>query len=254
MLLVLSRHAVAVTIGFFLLNIGLACLLVWITERSRLAKFFQRCAGIAPPFVSVMALLFGLYSVFLANDVSSQRAQARAAVAREADALQSALDVAQGVGSRGAKLGALIHDYGAVAATGAWYSGPQLAAAQRLLRRMRQEVLFGDAASAGAVAQHAAADAIDRIADARRNRVLAALSRSAAEKWSATFFFGILTLIALVLVHLGRARAAVTAAMLFALAMTFSLLAILGRIEPFAGTDPISLQPIQSVFDGAGAN
>ncbi len=64
-------------------------LLQWLIQRSPWAARLQSLQGVAPPFINIVGVLFGLTLAFLANDTWSAHDRAMNAVYREADALRS---------------------------------------------------------------------------------------------------------------------------------------------------------------------
>ena len=64
-------------------------LLQWLIQRSPWATRLQSLQGVAPPFINIIGVLFGLTLAFLANDTWSAHDRAMNAVYREADALRS---------------------------------------------------------------------------------------------------------------------------------------------------------------------
>src|SRR5215471_5744754 len=86
---------------FLAFNICLGLVFVWVAERSPMAPFWQRCSGVAGEVIATLALIFGLYSAFLAEDVWTMHDKARAAVMREESALRVLLRIAESAGPQG---------------------------------------------------------------------------------------------------------------------------------------------------------
>ncbi len=84
----------------FVLLYSIAVGIVWLTHLSS-ARPFASCIGITGPFFASVAVLFGLFSAFLANDVQHRNADLRAAVFREADGLRTILRLAEALGAAG---------------------------------------------------------------------------------------------------------------------------------------------------------
>lgn len=61
----------------------------WFIQYSRWAAWAQSLEGVAPPFINIIGVLFGLMLAFIANDTWSAHDRAMNAVYREADALRS---------------------------------------------------------------------------------------------------------------------------------------------------------------------
>ena len=66
------------------------------------AAFFASCIGIAGPFFTSVAVLFGLFSAFLANDVQHRNAEVKAAIFREADGVRTILRLDEALAPRAA--------------------------------------------------------------------------------------------------------------------------------------------------------
>jgi hypothetical protein len=89
-----------IVIPFVLLN-SIAAGIVWLTHLSTLRPFFASCVGITGPFFASVAVLFGLFSAFLANDVQHRNAELNAAVFREADGVRTIMRLAEALGAAG---------------------------------------------------------------------------------------------------------------------------------------------------------
>src|SRR3954454_23592749 len=85
----------------FVLLYSIAAGIVWLTHLSPARPFFASCIGITGPFFASVALLFGLFSAFLANDVHHQNAEIEAAVFREADGIRTMMRLAEALGAAG---------------------------------------------------------------------------------------------------------------------------------------------------------
>src|SRR6187200_3292213 len=95
----------------FLLLYGIAAGIVWLTHLSPARPFFASCIGIVGPFFASVAVLFGLFSAFIANDVQHRNAQIRAAILGEADGLRTILRLAEAVGPAGSPVKIAAVDY-----------------------------------------------------------------------------------------------------------------------------------------------
>ena len=72
-------------------------LLQWLIQRSPWATRLQSLQGVAPPFINIIGVLFGLTLAFLANDTWSAHDRAMNAVYREADGLRSIAALTSGL-------------------------------------------------------------------------------------------------------------------------------------------------------------
>src|SRR6187200_1923502 len=97
----LRSGALAIVLIPFVLLYSIAAGIVWLTHRSPARPFFASCIGIAGPFFASVAVLFGLFSAFLANDVQHRNAEVTAAIFREADGLRTILRFDEALGAAG---------------------------------------------------------------------------------------------------------------------------------------------------------
>src|SRR5262249_39926423 len=95
----------------FLLLYSVAGVIVWVTHRSPLRPFFASCIGVTGPFFASVAVLFGLFSAFLANDVEHRNAELKGAGSREADGIRTILPLAETSGEAGRPLAAAVVEY-----------------------------------------------------------------------------------------------------------------------------------------------
>jgi hypothetical protein len=239
--------------AFLLLNVGIGLLLLWVVETSPARPMFQSCAGVVAPFGSLLALLFGLFAAFLANDVTIHVERAHASVDREANAMAVVLNVADALAGGGRTLEQLAVDFGRRTTRADWSSPQQTAAANAVGLQMLREVLFGGLASVDPQVRQTAMGSIMEMRGARSEMVAVAHSHTSASKWIAVFVLGILTQMGIVVVHMSRPRAAVLAVTLFATGMSFMLWVTLMRLDPYGGRNPVSLAPISAAYAGFAA-
>jgi hypothetical protein len=236
---------------FLAFNICLGLFFVWIAEYSPAAGFWQRCSGVASPVIGTLALMFGLYSAFLANDVWAMHDKARSAVLREEAAIRVLLRVAESAGPQGQHLRELVGDYARASTAGDWMNQLDHPASIAVIRSLLHEGLFGPIAKAGPEVQRTAMGALMELRAGHLDRVALATATAGEGKWSAVFMFGVLTQITMVAIHLGRARASALAVTLFSIGMTISMLIILQFSQPFHGPHAVSLRPIQEALERA---
>lgn len=246
MLSFLATNPILCGVLLFVLVAATGCLFVWVAERSRLRPFFQSCSGVVAPYGTLLSVLFSLLVVFLIQDIWTHHERARAAVAREADGIRVVRAVADMQGERAKALKELIVQYGDTVGTSDWRSAAHQSAVDSLARRMLQEGLLGESAGVNTQVQRTIVDAITEMRNGRRERMLIESSRTARQKWGAALVLGVLTQMALVAVHLGKARASTLTSLLFSSGMAFVLWIALVRTDPFQGPNAISLQPLKT--------
>jgi hypothetical protein len=234
---------------FLAFNIGLGLLWVWIAEYSSAAAFCQRRAGVGHELTGTVALMFGLYSAFLAEDVWTTHDKARAAVLREDAAIRVLLRVAESVGPEGQRLHDLLVQYGRESTASTWMNELDRPATLGIIHGLLHEGLFGTVVKAGPEVQRTTVDALMEMRSGHLDRVALATETVGEGKWSAVFLFGILTQIALVATHLGKPRASRLAVMVFSIGMTISMMIILQFSQPFHGLHAVSLRPIQEAVE-----
>src|SRR5262245_24412363 len=105
-----SGMAGIILIPFVVLYV-MAVGIVWLTHLSSARPFFASCIGIAGPFFASVAVLFGLFSAFLANDVQHRNTDLKAAIFREADGVRTILRLAEAFGAVGSPITAAAVGY-----------------------------------------------------------------------------------------------------------------------------------------------
>jgi hypothetical protein len=236
---------------FLAFNIGLGLVFVWVAERSPMAPFWQRCSGVASPVIGTVALIFGLYSAFLANDVWSSHDKARTAVLREESALRVLLRIGESAGPPGQGLRDLVAEYARTSTRPDWMNELDQPVTLGVIRSLLHEGLFGNVVKAEPQVQRTMMDTLMDVRAGHLDRVALATATAGEGKWSAVFLFGVLTQITIVVTHLGKARAATLAVTLFSIGMTISMMIILQFSQPFHGPHAVSLRPIQAAVESS---
>jgi len=235
-------------IPFLLGIVSIGLVLVWVAEKSPARSLLQSCSGVVGPMASLLALLFGLFSAFLVNDVTTHTERARVAVMRQASALAVVLNVADGLGERGQALRRMAVEFGEQSTGNDWASERQTTAAAALNLGMLREVMFGGMAGADATVRQTILSSIADMRAARGEMAAVVHSQTSTLKWIAAFVLGVLTQMGVVAVHLGKPRAAGLAVTLFGCGMAFMLWVVLMRLDPFMGKNAISLAPITAAY------
>jgi hypothetical protein len=208
--------------------------IVWLTHLSPARPFFVSCIGITGPFFASVAVLFGLFAAFLASDAQQRDAHARAAVFREADGVRTILRLAEALGGAGEplKTAAVAYIESVLAAH------PRDGAAEDLtpLRNLSAAALApGTTAAAPPAAHQAILEGLVQIRQARLERITLTTGTSAPINWIAMLILGVLTQVAVAVVHLERVRAQALALCVFTAAFVATV-ALIGLAEwPFAG-------------------
>ena len=193
---------------------AVACI-QWVLNRPRHSAWLASLQGVAPPFINIIGVLFGLTLAFLANDTWSAHDRAMNAVFKEADSLRSIVVLSQQLAepARGEVLDAVSH-YGQASA-GEW---PMLAARQSstevaaladaLLNLLASPTIAaGTSNSVQALMLRKAVE----IRDERDLRISLTQTHVNPLKWLGMAFLGFLTLLSISVVHLDKPRAAMVA-------------------------------------------
>jgi hypothetical protein len=235
----LRTGAVGVILVPFVLLYLVAAGIVWLTHLSPARPFFASCIGVTGPFFASVAVLFGLFAAFLASDVQHRDAQARAAVFREADGVRTILRLVEALGAAGNPLRAAAIGYaqsvlahGGPAPPEGEGAGEDLVA----LRSLSAAALApGLSAAAPPAAHQAILEALVEVREARLERITLTARASAPINWFAMLILGVLTQVAVAVVHLERMRAQALALFVFtaAFAVTVALIGLAER--PLAG-------------------
>lgn len=234
-------------------------LLQWIIQYPKLADWRKSLHGVAPPFINIVGVLFGLTLAFLANDTWVAHDRATKAVYKEADSLHAIMTLSKDLPAPlRAELQQAVMAY-ADANVAEW---PDLAnRSVNLEVSARADDLFRLLASARV---RAAADITTQelllrkmsdVSDERDQRI--ALSRTHVNplKWLGMGFLGLLTLISVAIVHLERPRAAFAAMLLFALAAAPTAAIVLVQGNPFQPPSNVMPEPIiQAIRSNAPAS
>jgi hypothetical protein len=242
--------------GLALVGTGLACLLLarllvapdW---RPRLAAI----EGVAPPFVGVIGMLFALTLAFLANDTWAAHDRAIGAVTREADALSAigALATALPAPERAA-VDRAIADYVRGAVEVEWpklaHRATDPATGATLERLLGLAAAPTTGAALGSAVHARLLGEVMVVRDARDARVSLSQTHVNPLKWLGMAFLGLVTLIAVAIVHIDRPRAAIVAMLLFAAAAAPTAAIVLVQGNPFQAPTTVSPAPIAALLAG----
>jgi len=243
-----------------LLYFGTALALAAVTFRSPLTGPIKSLGGVVAPFFSSVAILFGLLTGFLANDVGDRNRQAVRAVQTEVGELRnlytlsvaSASDMSAIRIALKAYVNSTIHDEWPSIVHGD--TSPRTDAAyDSLLREVSDPAITRDASAA----VHAALlSAAIRVGTARNDRHSLSVDHTNTLKWSAVLLLGLITQIALALVHLERPRAMLAALTVFGCSAVVALGLIALQEYPFEGAFQVSPEPYERlmVLSEAGPN
>ncbi|MDB5484711.1 MAG: hypothetical protein JWR29_615 [Tardiphaga sp.] len=243
----LPTFGIFLTLG--LLYYGTALALWAMVFRTRLGARIQSLNGLVAPFFSSVAILFGLLTGFLANDVGDRNRQAVRAVQAEAGELRNVytLSVASASDMKDIRIAlkayakSVVNDEWPQVTRGGGASPLTEAAYDEMLRDVSDPSITRDASGPVHVAL---LSATVRAGTARTDRLSLAADRTNDLKWMSVLILGIITQIGLTLVHLDRPRAMLTALTVFASGAIVALGLIALQEHPFDGAFRVSSDPI----------
>ncbi len=237
-------YAALAVVGTFLAVLGVQ----WTLQRPRWAGWVASLQGVAPPFINIIGVLFGLTLAFLANDTWSAHDRAMNAVFKEADSLRSIAVLSEQLAEPlKQQIRAAVVQYGQASAS-EW---PMLAArkssaevslqADGLLTLLASKQIT---ASAGENVQALMLRKAIEIRDERDLRIGLSQTHVNPLKWLGMAFLGFLTLLSIAVVHVDKPRAALVAIVLFALAAAPTAAIVLIQGNPFQSPTSVTPMPI----------
>ncbi len=229
-------------------TLGAVLAVVWLMRSSPWRGRIQALRGVAPPFINVLGVLFGLTLAFIANDTWSAHDKATAAVFHEADALRGLVVMGGQLDEplRAPFLNA-VRAY-AHAAAQEWESlavrqaSPE--ADQQANALLRMALAPGVAASLGHNAHALLLDKVSDIRHDRDQRISLSQMHVNPLKWLGMAFLGLLTLLSIAVVHVDNPRALYVSIGLFALAAAPTAAIVLIQGNPFLQPSFVSPAPI----------
>ena len=203
---------------------------MWLTHLSPARPFFASCIGIAGPFFASVAVLFGLFAAFLANDVQQRNAELKAAVFREADGVRTLLRLAEALDEAGKPITAAAVAYAqAVLAKDLAVMPEREHASEDLgaLRDLTHAVLpLGSSAALPVAAHQGMIGGLVEVRQARLERVMMTAGPSHSMNWIAMLILGVLTQMAVAVVQLEKLRPQALALFVFTTAFAATVVLI----------------------------
>ncbi|MDR3537181.1 MAG: DUF4239 domain-containing protein [Acetobacteraceae bacterium] len=215
--------------------------------RPRLSTF----VGIAPPFLSIPTVLFGLMAGFLASDVWNHAREAARAVLDERDGALAIESISLGMPVNHTELDSMVHIYVRAVLSDEWATDDERGApaVQSALEALVREVASPEIAKeAGTSVQGALLAAVSRIASARTTRLALVTNEADEVKWATVLGLAFLAQLGVAAVHLERPRAQIGALVIFTscAVVTLSLIAVCER--PFEGSYEVSSATLRAVL------
>jgi hypothetical protein len=226
----------------------------WLIQESRWAPWARTLQGVAPPFINIIGVLFGLTIAFLANDTWSAHDRAMKSVYKEADSLHSIATLAQTLPTPlKTRLHAALTAY-ALASADEWPLLAQRSTSAAVVTQADGLLLLLASPeiekSAGSNVQALMLRKVSEMRDERDQRVALSQTHVNPLKWLGMGFLGLLTLLSVAVVHIDRPRAALVATLLFALAAAPTAAIVLIQGNPFQQPTDVTSAPITAAVAG----
>jgi hypothetical protein len=214
----------------------------WLLNRSPASDWFKASEDIVPPYLALPAVLFALFSTAFATDVWQKHVQAKDAVIREAAAISSLTLLARHAGPGGTDLAQALRNYVRAVVESEW---PAMTRADRTNKgsAMGQlETLDSVVLALGRDPDlpHYSAlrlnDALESIRVSRMHRISLAHDPIAIAKWASPMALGVLTLLAIGIVHIRRPRAMKISLSVAVLCILATIHVLSSNRSPFMGT------------------
>ncbi|MDB5621265.1 DUF4239 domain-containing protein [Tardiphaga sp.] len=248
----LDLPALGIFVTLCALYFGAAVALTRLVFRSPVAGRIQSLAGVVAPFFSAVAILFALLTGFLANDVGERSRQAVRAVQTEAGELRNIYTLSVASVSDMHDIRVALKDYARSAVQDEWpqmIEGGPAATTSTAYDALLREVSDPSITSAASGAVHTALlNSAVRVGTARTDRLSLASDYTNDLKWISVLILGVMTQIALSLVHLERPRALLAALTVFSTASVVALGLIALQEHPFQGTLRVSSAPLERLL------
>jgi len=244
------------TFGIFatlmVLYYGAALILVFIAFRSPLRRRVQTLNGIVAPFFSSVAILFGLLTGFLASDVGERGRHAVRAMQAEASEIRNVYALSVAATSDMTDIRTALKVYVNSVLTEEWplmmqdQPSPRTEVAYDDVLREVSDLNVGR--DSGTPVQVALLAATIRAGTARSERLSISADQTNDLKWVSVLILGLLTQLALSLVHMERPRAMLTALTVFGSAAIVALGLIALQEHPYEGAFRVSKAPLEHLL------
>jgi hypothetical protein len=215
--------------------VAVALVLFALEARGPLAPVLQKPLGLVAGYFTAVAILFGLMSALLMNDVWQKENAARQSVQAEDDALRALFQLART--NELPELNPLLKAYAATAAKENPWSRAAPDARQRTDRAY--EAIVSGVSQAHSLESGTRAFILSTAVEMRRardRRLYVADDETVGIKWLSMIVLGALTQIAILLVHTGERAAVRISVSLFTVAFSFCLLIVAIFDTPFEMT------------------
>jgi hypothetical protein len=231
---VTAFHASAWQIAVAALLPILFCLLLFLAEaKGPLSRIIRQSTGLVGAYFTAISILFGLFAALLASDVWMKTNEAKRAVQAESHAVHAIAHLARAHGMADAvlpKLRAYVEAAGVEQPHSDFFEQQHAATEKAYLDLL---TTLSRLPPTDDLARSSLLTAGRELLRAHDNRIYFASDMTAPVKWLSIVIFGVLTQIALLLVHVENRRASRLAVVLFTVAFSFCLLVMAVFDAPF---------------------
>jgi hypothetical protein len=213
-----------------------------------LRRLAQSLDGVVGPFFGAISVLFALQTGFLGNEVASRNRDAWQVVNGEAAAIRQlhALGLVTPANTQAIDVG--LRTYLDSVLNEEWLFMNEERPSERteaaLAALLHTASDLAAEQQAGQIVDRALLDGVMQIGSIRSNRLAIAADGSNSLKWIAVLLLGVLTQLAIALVHLERPRPQIAAIALFSVAAVVALALIAMQDWPFASAVQVSRAPL----------
>ena len=238
----------------FLLGAVPPVIIGWLVYRSPIKSFFQKAIGVEGALIGSVAILFGLFAAFLANDIWSRNLIAQNAVVHEADAIRTLARYTEGMAAeQNESMRKALTDYIQTVIEKDWPKMAEGGRSTELLAKVRTIstlIISGEIGkAAGPTVQGKMIDAFTAMRESRQARVQLAENRKLTIKWYSLLVFGLLTQVSIAIVHVNRPRPVVFAQAIFGVALAACVAILITNEFPFSPLNPISSDPLRTAME-----
>lgn len=176
--------------------------------------------AVVPPFIAVVAVIFGLFAAANASDIWGRSRALRITTEREVTTARSIVKFTENVGSEANLLRRALYDYldAAISTERSWMetgegiAQPAQGAADALIQ---EATTFATASSAAPSLKSLIVTRVDELRGARSERLTRFLETGSILHWLGLATLAVITQISISLVHIGKPAASVTAQAIF---------------------------------------
>ena len=226
--------------------------IAWMSFGALLGPRMRKFDGVVAPFFTAVSILFALLTGFLASDIADRNRQAARAVQTEAGELRNIYLLSVASASDMHEIRTALADYARAVVNDEWPAmaenrpAPSASAAYDVLLRGVSDPVITREASASV--HGALLNATVRAGTARSDRLALAADRTNDVKWVMVLILGVMTQVAIGVVHLQKSKAQGAALAVFSLAAVIALGMIALQERPFAGDLRIAPGPLADIL------